>query len=200
MRLVLRGTARLAAMVVFSLFLAACETPPSQNNFAEITFGHLPEIKLNVGEIVYESRYKAPEALPNVDHVFPVPPARAAERWAHDRLRAVGSDNKAVFILKDASVTEEHLATKGGIKGAFTTEQTERYKARMDVEIQIVDNFGNALSNITANVERTTTTPEDLSLREREKVWFRLTEDVMRDLDMQLDPAIKRVFFPYLTF
>jgi hypothetical protein len=27
-----------------------------------------------------------------------------------------------------------------------------------------------------------------------------LTEDVMRDLDAQLDPAIKRVFFPYLTF
>ncbi|WP_282604286.1 hypothetical protein [Pelagibius sp. Alg239-R121] len=199
MHLALRGTARVAVMVLFGLVLAACETPPSQNNFAEITFRHLPEIKLNVSEIVYESEYEAPKTAPNVDHIFPVAPAQAAERWAADRLRAVGPDNKAFFILKDASVTEEQLETKGGLTGAFTTEQTERYLARMVVEMKIVDNFGNTLANLNARAERSTTTPEDLSLREREEVWFKLTEDIMRDIDQQLDPTIRRVFFPYMT-
>ncbi len=199
MRFALRGTARAALMVIFGLVVAACETPPSQNNFAEITFSHLPEIKLNVSEIVYQSDYQAPKALPNVDHVFPVPPERAVKRWADDRLRAVGPANKAVFILKDASVIEERLETKGGVTGAFTTEQTERYTARLAVEMNIVDNFGNTLSTLNARTERSTTTAEDLSLREREEVWFKLTEEVMRDLDQQLEPTIRRVFFPYVT-
>ncbi|TQV73341.1 hypothetical protein [Denitrobaculum tricleocarpae] len=199
MRFALRGTARAALMVIFGLVVAACETPPSQNNFAEITFSHLPEIKLNVSEIVYQSDYQAPKALPNVDHVFPVPPERAVKRWADDRLRAVGPANKAVFILKDASVIEERLETKGGVTGAFTTQQSERYTARMSVEMNIVDNFGNTLSTLNARTERSTTTAEDLSLREREEVWFKLTEDVMRDLDQQLEPTIRRVFFPYVT-
>ena len=199
MHLALKGTVRSAVVMMFALFVAACETPPSQSNFAEITFGHLPEIKLNVREIVYQSDYQAPQAVPNVDHIFPVPPAQAAERWVADRLRAVGPANKAVFVLKDASVTEEKLETKGGITGAFTTEQTERYQARMEAEMQIVDDFGNTLATLSARAARSTTTPEDLSLREREEVWFKLTEDVMRDLDAQLEPAIRRVFFPYLT-
>ena len=199
MRFALRGTARVAGMVLFGLFVAACETPPSQSNFAEITFGHLPEIKLNVAEIVYQSDYQAPKALPNVDHVFPVPPQQAVRRWSDDRLQAVGVQNKAVLILKDASVIEERLETKGGVTGAFTTQQSERYTARMAVEINIVDDFGNTLSTVNAQTERSTTTAEDLSLREREEVWFKLTEDVMRDLDQQLEPVIRRVFFPYLT-
>lgn len=199
MRFDLRGTARLAVMLVFGLLVAACETPPSQNNFAEITFRHLPEIKLNVSEIVYQSEYQAPKTLPNVDHVFPVPPERAMKNWVDDRLRAVGPANKVVFILKDASVVEERLETKGGVTGAFTTEQTERYTARMAVEMNIVDNFGNRLSTLNARTERSITTAEDLSLREREKVWFKLTEDVMRDLDQQLESTIRKVFFPYMT-
>lgn len=199
MHLALKGTARCAVALLFALVVAACETPPSQNNFAEITFGHLPEIKLNVREIVFQSDYQAPQAAPNVDHIFPVPPAQAAERWAADRLRAVGPANKALFVLKDASVTEEKLETKGGITGAFTTEQTERYQANMEAEMRIVDDFGNTLATLSARAARSTTTPEDLSLREREEIWFKLTEDVMRDLDAQLEPAIRRVFFPYLT-
>ena len=199
MHLALKGTARLAVVMLFALLVSACETPPSQNNFAEITFGHLPAIKLNVSEIVYQSDYQPPKAAPNVEHIFPVPPARAAERWVADRLRAVGPANKAIFVLKDASVTEEKLETKGGLTGAFTTEQTERYLARMVAEMKIVDDFGNTLATLSARSERSTTTPEDLSLREREEIWFKLTEDVMRDLDAQLDPAIRRVFFPYMT-
>ncbi len=199
MHFALRGTARLAVIGLFGLFVAACESPPSQSNFADITFRHLPEIKLNVGEIVYQSEYNAPNKLPNVDHVFPVPPQRAVENWAKDRLRAVGSENKAVFILKNAAVIEEKLDTKGGVTGAFTTEQTERYTASMSVEMNIVDNFGNSLATLNARTARSTTTPEDLSLREREELWFKLTEDVMRDLDQQLEPTIRRVFFPYMT-
>lgn len=199
MHFALRGTARLAVMLLFGLVVAACETPPSQNDFAEITFRHLPEIKLNVSEIVYESDYQAPKAAPNVDHIFPIPPERAMKNWVDDRLRAVGPANKAVFILKDASVVEEELESKGGVTGAFTTEQSARYTARMVIEMNIVDSFGNTLSTLNARTERSTTTAEDISLREREKIWFKLTEDVMRDLDQQLEPTIRRVFFPYVT-
>lgn len=190
---------RLAVVALLGFVLAACETPPPVSKFPDITFQHLSPIQLNVREVSFENTFVSPETAPNVEHLFPVPPARAAEQWVKDRLRAVGTDNSVRFVLQDASVTEEELPTQGGIRGALTTEQTERYLASLRAEMRVVDNFGNTLSTLTARSERSITTPEDLSLREREEVWFKLTEDVMRDFDAQLDPTIRRVFFPYLV-
>jgi hypothetical protein len=47
--------------------------------------------------------------------------------------------------------------------------------------------------------EAGTTVEEGISLAERERAWYRLTEDTMKDLDQQLEETIRSAFFPYIV-
>ena len=188
----------LVPVLLGGLTLAACTTPPPQSRFPEITFKHLSPIRLDVRDIVVRDEYKAPGVPPNVEHLFPVRPAVAAMAWGHDRLVATGTGRTLRYIVRDASATEVALKTKTGVTGVVTVDQSERYELRIAVELQIVADDGRTEANVNAQVERTITVPEDSKLSEREKVWFKLTEDAMKELDLQLEKTIKSVFFQYV--
>lgn len=178
--------------------LAACTTPPPQSRFPEITFKHLPPINLDVREISVEDEYKAPGIPPNVDHLFPARPADAAMAWARDRLVAAGTERRLRYIVRDATATEAALQTKKGLTGVLTVDQSERYDLRIVVELQIIRDDGSTAGTANAQVERSVSVPEDSKLSEREKIWFKLVEDAMKELDIQLEKTIKTVFFQYV--
>lgn len=182
-----------------ALSLASCTTPPPQSRFPEITFKHLPQISLDVREISVEDDYKAPGVPPNVDHLFPVRPAVAAMAWGHDRLAAAGTGRRLRYIVRDASAVETELETKKGLTGVLTVDQSERYAMRIMVELQIIGDDGRTEGTANAQVEHSVTVPEDSKLGEREKIWFKLVEDAMKELDAQLEKTIKTVFFKYVV-
>ena len=86
------------SFVFFALLvpLMACETPVERGTFPDITFAHLPVIALDVAEIRIVKVYVSPLKHPHVEHEFPVPPLRVAERWVKDRLK----DLSAYFSIK----------------------------------------------------------------------------------------------------
>lgn len=182
-----------------SLTLAACTTPPPQSRFPEITFKHLPPIRLDVREVVVENKYQAPGIPPNVEHLFPARPAAAAMAWGRDRLVAVGTGRSLRYTVREASATEAALKTKKGLTGVLTVDQSERYDMRIVVDLQIIGDDGRTEGTANAQVERSVTVPEDSKLSEREKIWFKLVEDAMKELDVQLEKTIKSVFFPYVV-
>jgi hypothetical protein len=183
---------------VLAALLTACSMDDPSNRFAQLTYQHLPDINLDVGEIQIEQAYVTPGQPPNVDHIFPVQPKDAAVRWAQDRLVARGDRLAFRYIVREASVVETPLPVSGGITGMLTTDQSERYEARIVVEMQVLD--GRQIQgSATAEVRRSLTVPEDSSLKEREQVWYRLTEHAMRDLDNQLEETIREAFFPYIV-
>lgn len=188
----------LVPVLLGGLTLAACATPPPQSRFPEITFKHLPPIQLDVREVIVTDEYKAPGIPPNVEHLFPVRPATAAMAWGRDRLVAAGTGRTLRYIVRDATATETALKTKKGITGVFTDDQSERYELRIAVELQIVGDDGRTEATVNAQAERSITVPEDSKLSEREQVWFKLTEDTMKELDAQLEKTIKSVFFQYV--
>ena len=126
------------------------------------------------------------------------PPAAAATRGAVDRLGAAGPLGRARFIVREASVVEIPLKQSGGLIGAFTTEQSERYDARLVVEIEIVSEDGRVGGTITVEVTHSRTVPENLTLGERERVWHEMTRAMMDELDVQLDTTIKEAFYAFL--
>ena len=133
-----------------------------------------------------------------MEHLFAVPPAAAATLWAVDRLTAAGPLGRARFIVREASVVEIPLEQSGGLTGAFTTEQSERYDARLVVEIEIVAEDGRIEGTLSAEVTHSRTVPENLTLGERERVWHEMTRAMMEELDVQLDKTIKEAFYAYL--
>ena len=193
----LRSFRRLSVLLP-AFVLAACETPSPKVIFPEITFQHKPPITLDVREVSFEQVYRPPSRPPNVDHLFPVRPAAAAVRWGRDRLRAAGSTGRARYVVREASVVETSLKTKGGLEGMMTVDQSERYDARLVVDVHLNSDERRFLGTVTVEVVRSRTTAEDLSLNEREKVWFNMTEALMRDFDAELEKAIKSAFLEHL--
>ncbi len=180
-----------AGVVALVATVAACATTVPRQQFSDITFGHMPQIRLDVAAIEYVQEYVAPKELPNVEHLFPVQPSAALRRWSEDRLLAAGVSRRLRVTLIDASVTETALETKGGITGLFTNDQAVRYDATIDVQLEIFDDRGMSAGQARAVAHRSRTAPEDVSLNERDQMWFDLTEDIMKALDAELERVVR---------
>lgn len=185
-------------LLLGGLALAGCAAPPPGPSFAPIGFMDRGPLKLDVRTVEIEQAYQPPHAAPNVEHLFAVPPAVGAKLWATDRLTAAGPMGRARFVVLEASVLETPLKQSGGLTGAFTIEQSERYDAHLVVEIEIFSEAGRSAGTVTAEVTHSRTVPENLTLGEREQVWHEMTRAMLDELDAQLDKAIKEAFYAYL--
>ena len=158
----------------------------------DITFADSPEIGLDVARIEIEQRFRPAFSDPYVDHLFPKEPASVIRRWAEDRLAARGPSGTATLIIVNAAVTEETLARDPGFRGLVTIEQSERYEAEFAVrlEIEIDEPAARSTGETNALARRSITTPENVSLAEREQIWFELTENTIRDLDAKFEEEV----------
>ncbi len=181
----------LLILLMIAAALPSCETAPPSRPLLELSYAHLPPIRLNVAEIEVDNRYRPPLEAPNVEHRFAPTPARAAEIWARDRLRAGGASGRARFVISRASVVETKLALKTGIVGAFTREQAERYDALLQTTLEILSPGGRRLGIVTSSAQRSRTVAEGISIGARERVWFEMTEGMMVDLDAELSGQIR---------
>jgi hypothetical protein len=185
------------ALIIFSL--ASCQATAPTLVFPELTFQHMKPLSLNVAKLETMSSYKPPMSAPNVDHLFHTSPAGALGRWAEDRLRAVGKNGFARFTIIEASVTETQLDMKKGIIGAFTKDQSERYDAVLEAKLEIFDDSGLSIGFARAKATRSVTVREDSSVNQREQAWFRLTEELVIDIDAELEKNISMYLSRWLN-
>jgi hypothetical protein len=186
-------------MVAAMLLLAACTTAPPQASFPRLTYSHLGAFDLNVSSIEIVEAFQSTLAPPHVEHMMPTAPAAAARRWAEDRLRAAGSlGQRAVFTIEDGAVTATPLKRETGIRGVLTVDQSERYDANLAVRLEIFDINGRRVATAEAVARRARTVPENITLADRDKVWFSMTETLANDLNAELDKAIPQFLGAYL--
>ena len=178
--------------------LASCTTPPPRPTYPDIRFTDLPPLQLDVATIDVQQAYEMPYKAPNVEHLFPVPPSRALENWARDRLKAVGTAGRATFVIRVASVTETDLPVQQGLTGIFTTQPSERYDMTLRATLTITEN---GLDVHTANV--TTTRSQSLlqgiTPNQRDQAWYDMTKAAMADFDHQMESEIRNSFGDYLV-
>jgi len=192
-----RTTRVLAAMVLGAGLLAACAQTPPPEPLPEQTFAHLDSIKLNVASVEIVENYVPPLRGPNIEHLFPQPPSQVARRWAEDRLRALGTEGRAQFVIDTASVVETRLKVEKGLRGAVTIDQATRYDATLTVTLEIRNDRGFRQAFATASAERSQTVPEDLTVNERRAIQHQLIEDVMIDLNATLEAKIAEFLSAY---
>ncbi|WP_151114919.1 hypothetical protein [Hypericibacter adhaerens] len=172
------------------LSLAACDTPPHREPFPQLTYQHLAPIHLDVAKIVIVDAYQPPMTDPHVEQDFPTPPATAARQWAQDRLKAVGSDGVATFTITDGSAIDVPLPRTTGLTGVVTEDQSDRYDVTVTVRLEVENRMGNHRGAITATAKRSETAAEDMTLNEREKLWFEMTDALMKSLNAELEQRI----------
>ncbi len=178
--------------------LAGCESPPPRPTFADIRFTGEPPIRLAVGAVDVQSDFKPSFQSPHVEHLFPVPPQRALENWAHDRLQAAGGGARARFVIRDASVVEVDLKKKDeGLTGAFTDQPAQRYDATVAATLEIVDDHGMAVRTVSVKASRSQSVLESITPNDREKTWYEMTKALMADFDQQMSHEISAHFGGY---
>ncbi|MGB8275491.1 MAG: hypothetical protein WCF16_09525 [Alphaproteobacteria bacterium] len=178
------------AALILLLVAGSCAQPPPRQKFADLTWSHVTPFKLNVARIEVVSEFKPTFKPPHVEHLFPIPPEKAVRQWIEDRLLAAGPSGVAKVIIKDASVTEAELPKVEDLKGYFTTEQGQRYDIVVDVVIEVYGDRGFKQAFATARSERSQTVPEDITLNDRERTWYDLTESAMRDFNAEMEKNI----------
>ena len=187
--------ARVVKASVF-LWLAAwvtsCAVPAPSPAYPEITFSHLPPIRLNVAEIDIVENYVPPHRAPNVEHNFPVTPLAAMRRWAIDRIEAAGATRRGRVIIEDARVVAVLLPIRKGLQGLFYKEQEVRYDAALEVRVEVRAERGYQDSYATARVTHSQTVPEEMTLSERDQLFFAMTEELMRELNFVLEANIRQ--------
>jgi len=181
----------LASILAVVFLLTGCATEVQKPGFSKISFAHLQPISLNVARIEVENRYVSPATRPNVEHEFPVSPAAVASNWGRDRLRAVGQSGVARVVVRRASVVEVPLRRTTGVTGAFTRDQSERYDAIIDMMVELRDADGNVRVTAESTAKRSRSVSENVSLIEREKIWFEMTETMMSDLNTALENQVR---------
>ena len=181
----------LASILAVVFLLTGCATEVQKPGFSQISLAHLQPISLNVARIEVENRYVSPATRPNVEHEFPVSPAAVASNWGRDRLRAVGQSGVARVVVRRASVVEIPLRRTTGVTGAFTRDQSERYDAIIDMMVELRDADGNVRVTAESTAKRSRSVSENVSLIEREKIWFEMTETMMSDLNTALENQVR---------
>lgn len=175
----------LFTLVALPWLLTACDTPNPAVSFPELTFAHKAAIKLNVAKIEIINEYRMPFEAPNVEHRIPIAPGAAAEKWAADILKPVGSRGTALFVITRASVTEEKLKTTKGLKGLIAIEQSEEYEAALDARIEILDGT-RRVATARTSITRTQTAREDATPNQRSKLWYALVERLLLEFDGEM--------------
>jgi hypothetical protein len=184
-----RFAAALAGLAV--LLLAACETPKGPT-YPEIRFTDAAPIAFQAGSLDVTSTWRSPLADPNVEHRFPVSIEQTARNWANDRLKAAGGAAGMRYTVIEASAVEEGLKKTTGIKGAFTTDQTERYTAKITVKLEVFNNATGTAGEAMVTVERFQTVAEDYTVNQRNQIWYDLTRDLAKDLDAKMEAEIRK--------
>lgn len=172
--------------------VAACSTPSPIESYPDITFGHRPPIRLDVGRVVVENRYQPPLAAPHVEHLAPVQPATALSRWANDRLVGAGREGMALMRIESAKIVEVPLAVRGGLGGVLRDDQARRFDLELKASVEAIDLTGRTTAIADVVITRSRTLNEAASLRERDRVLFEMTEQAMQVFDEQMERQIRQ--------
>lgn len=194
-----RTSIHVGAAILLALSLLSCAVPPPKQRFAEITFAHLPPYMFNVARVEVVSEFEPKLGPPYVEQQFPVPPERAIRQWVRDRIKPAGTEGVIKFVINDASVKEIELAHNKDWEGKFTTEQAELYEAVADATLNVYGTRGFRDGYASAHVERTQSVPEDATLNSRERVWYNMTDALMKDFNTQMEQNIKTYLQKFLV-
>ena len=186
----------LAIALVGILTVGGCATTVSRPPIPELSYKHMPSLYFTVARIEFIEKFVSP---PHVEHLFPVPIVQALKRWSDDRLQAVGGTDVMRIIVEDASAVVEELEINEDLEGWFTTEQAERVNARLQVRIEIIDQSGTMEAHTSTEAERSRTTPEDITLNERDEIYNDLTMVLMNDFNASQEQGIRLYLQPYIN-
>lgn len=182
---------RLLAASVLLALLAGCGGGPPPEKYPELTWKHLPPIKLKVEKIVVASEYELRVVSPHVETLAPRSLLASAERWASDRLKADGDEGYARFVVTDASIVEERMPAQQSLASGLSDQRDRRYTGHVAVRLEIHDRRGQVVGQTAAEATKTRTVPQEVKDSDVDEAWYLVVQGAMLDLNAELDRNIQ---------
>ena len=177
-------------ITLITVVLSACASP--NNHLPQLTFKHLPPIKLQVADIQITSMLQSDTQAPNVGHRFPLSPEQALTMWAQDRLRIGGKRGTARFTILQADAIETKLKKDEKLTGLFKKQASEQYDTAVKARLEIIDDRGVQRAQVTASATWQQNIREDASLADRRRIWLELVEKLIGRFSSEMDRGIQR--------
>lgn len=182
---------RLSGMLLVSGLAIGCATPERAPLAADVSFLDRPAFRFRAGEIEVVRAFEPSPQTGNLDWVAVMAPSALAQRWVKERVRAAGGPLQVRFVIRAAELTEENLPVARGLRGAFTTDQAQRYRGIIDVDLEVRDERGRIAGKVSARVERQQSVAEGITAADRTNVLASMLAAMARDLDLELERNIE---------
>lgn len=173
-----------------SFLLLAC----SSGNLAEpikLDYSSWGKLYIDTQDLRIVDRTKnTPQWPPYVGHLFRPTVVEAVNKLAADRLQAGKGIGHATLTIKDATVTEQPLATASDFEHMFERQQGSKYIARVEVILDAQAPNG-TVASADAFATRNVTLPEDPSSDEKYDAYRKLLTGLMNDLNKNLEDSVR---------
>ena len=167
--------------IVCFLFLSSCE----KTKFLEdVVFDNslLSGVSFNVAEkeinIIYESTFNDPF----VDYVMATSPTARIISWLETNINNFGTMNKIVIDVQKASITRKEIINKVDVKGIVKKKNEYLYEIIFEILYFLYNDSNQILATTKAEVFRSTTSSQFISLNERNLILDNITLEALKDL------------------
>lgn len=193
MRYFMLSRIHLACAATACLLLTACVEKPNYD-FSAPSFAGQKQFELNVQNIVVESDYTPNAEEASLLRHFPVTPLDAINTWSRERLWAVGSTDRAVVHVMDASVKRVPKPEK-------KHSELDRYLARLSVEVNIYsEEKASPVASVNTKIEITDEIFNDASDNAHRAFFADITRRLMKKMDENLTTSMHTYFQPFLAY
>jgi hypothetical protein len=176
------------------LLLAACggDDSSESNAFPPLRYDYLPPVQLNVASVEIQQQFIPSGLPPDVTASDPVQPIDALKAMANDRLQSLGTSNKAMFAILNASLTREEDVIRGTLSVSLTIfddDNTQQGYAVATVDRSHsgdIDKLGKALYAFTKALMNDMNVEFEYQVRRNLKNW--LASSAAPDTPVQQDP------------
>jgi hypothetical protein len=183
---------RRRALALLPLGLAGCGGAAPVLEGPPIAYGFLTPINLDVAEVVIEEQ--APNAGPtDVGRDLTPSAAEAVRIMGRDRLRAVGRENRARFLVARAEIRRTRQPARGFLGG----DPGEELDCRLAARLEILGPNDQRLGFAEAEVRRTRTI--ESTQQGRRIAAESLLRQAMFDLNTEFEFQVRRALRPYLV-
>ncbi|MBY0461794.1 MAG: hypothetical protein K2Q34_01255 [Alphaproteobacteria bacterium] len=168
------------SILLLGLVLAACTSRIDTD--VKSAYESKPQIPLNAASVLTKYDFNPTVKTPRTDHLFSRSLTQGVERWVSARLRPAGQFGIAQVTVRDATILE-----------LPDYQAPEKFEARLDVIISLVDPRGVIITQAEAKVKRAKTAPRNISEEERRDLTKVIITEVINDLDKQMEEAILKM-------
>ena len=178
------------------LVLISCASAPPAPPSYELTYQHLPRLRIAAGSIVLKSTYQPDWAENHIDTKKPQNPTMVVKQWVNDRLEIKsGSSSKLVMTVIDGRVIRSQEIKQSTF--GFLASKKQIFSANLVVDVTFFP-FGQEIdqglrSDLRVKIVSDKAVSGTYSLNMLDEAYFLLLSDLGVEFDKQMQSVLKKL-------